>query len=144
MFDDFLFDDDTPITFLPDTQPAKVDAFELEAAETRKARDRENAELKAAKAAKKAARIERNRGRVESYEFSDTTISGKGWHIYFDKEEQKTRVVFEKRPAEKIRRLVKESGFYWNFQTESWNKRLNMKSYRAAKELALKLNAYTA
>ena len=141
-----MFDDiDAGDLFLQDDAPkvAETETEKIIKAE-KAARLQENAEIKAARAAKRAARLDRNAERVNGYAFADTTRAGNGWHIYFDAAEQKTRVIFEKKPSDKIRQLVKDSGFWYNGVMKSWNKRLNMKSFKAAQELALKLAAYTA
>lgn len=140
----FMEDAEEEVVFLPDSRPEEKTETEKALADIEKARKAETEEEKAAKAAKRAARIERNAGRVAAYDFTDTTIAGKGWYILFDGSEQKTRVIFEKKPSEKVRDILKDAGFFWNQPMQSWNRRLNMKTYKAAKELAVKLAAYTA
>ena len=142
---DFMEEITEEITFLPETRPA-AETTETEKALASFARQRkqETEAEKAARAAKRAARLEKGRERVEAYDFTDTVIKGKTWYILFDGAEQKTRVIFEKRPAEKVREAVKAAGFWYNGPMKSWNRKLNRKSYRAACELAIILSAYTA
>jgi hypothetical protein len=76
------------------------------------------------------------RGPVPEKEFIGSTIQGKGWRIFFDPEEQRTRVIFEKCPTKEVREIVKAAGFYWAPNMGSWNKKLTFKAYRAAVALA--------
>jgi len=92
----------------------------------RKDRERKPAALDPAKAA---------RGPVPEKDFIGSTIQGKGWRIYFDPEEERTRVIFDKVPTKEVRQIVKDAGFYWAPSMGSWNKKLTFKAYRAALEL---------
>lgn len=76
------------------------------------------------------------RGPVPEKNFIGTTITGKGWRIFFDPEEERTRVIFEKVPTKEVREIVKAAGFYWAPNMGSWNKKLTFKAYRAAVALA--------
>lgn len=93
----------------------------------RKDRERKPAALDPAKAA---------RGPVPAKDFINTEITGRGWRILFDGEENRTRVIFDKVPTKEVRQIVKDAGFYWAPSMGSWNKKLTMKAYRAALELA--------
>lgn len=93
----------------------------------RKDRERKPATLDLAKAA---------RGPVPEKDFIGTEITGRGWRILFDGEENRTRVIFEKCPTKEVRQIVKDAGFYWAPSMGSWNKKLTFKAYRAALELA--------
>lgn len=76
------------------------------------------------------------RGPVPEKAFINTEITGRGWRIFFDREENRTRVIFEKCPTKEVRQIVKDAGFYWSPAMGSWNKKLTFKAYRAALELA--------
>lgn len=80
------------------------------------------------------------RGPVPEKAFINTEITGRGWRIFFDGEENRTRVIFEKCPTKEVRQIVKDAGFYWAPNMGSWNKKLTFKAYRAAVALAGELN----
>lgn len=80
------------------------------------------------------------RGPVPAKDFIGTEITGRGWRILFDGEENRTRVIFEKCPTKEVRQIVKDAGFYWAPNMGSWNKKLTFKAYRAAVALAGELN----
>lgn len=111
--EEFLYD------LMEDAAPAPKKA--------RKDRERKPAALDPAKAA---------RGPVPAKDFIGTEITGRGWRILFDGEENRTRVIFDKVPTKEVRQIVKDAGFYWSPAMGSWNKKLTFKAYRAALELA--------
>lgn len=80
------------------------------------------------------------RGPVPEKTFINQTIQGNGWHILFDGTTSRTRVIFDGEPSEKVKKAVSEAGFYYSSVMDSWNKKLTFKAYRAAGELAKKLN----
>ena len=121
---------------ISDTDAEKTDAeFLYDIAEdaapapkkARKDRERKPAALDPAKAA---------RGPVPEKDFIGTEITGRGWRILFDGEENRTRVIFDKVPTKEVRQIVKDAGFYWSPAMGSWNKKLTFKAYRAALDLA--------
>ena len=71
-------------------------------------------------------------------------IAGKGWRVLFDTENQRTRVVFDSKPARNVIEAVKEAGFFWSPKMQSWNKHLTNKARRAATVLAEKLATLAA
>lgn len=73
--------------------------------------------------------------------WAGTSITGKGWHIAFDTDTQRTRVVFDGAPTDAQKAAVLNAGFFWSAAMGSFNKRLTTKAYRAANELAAALNA---
>lgn len=73
-----------------------------------------------------------------------TVIKGNGWNIAFDEAAQRTRVLFQAAPSAKQKAAIDAAGFYWSNATNSWNKKLTRKAYRAAMALAETLNALGA
>lgn len=134
--------DGAPVEFLPAAPKAETET-EKALSSFKRQREKETAAEKAARDAKRAARMEKNAARVESYDFTGKTIPGKGYYIYFDGDSQKTRIIFEKAPAEKVKEAIKAAGFWYNGAMKSWNRRLNKKTYKAALELSVLLAAYT-
>lgn len=143
----------------PEAAPAENDGFlAVNPADAEKT-DAEflyDAAEKAAPAPEKAARVKRERktarpaaamdpekaarGPVPEKDFIGTTITGRGWRIFFDPEENRTRVIFDKCPTKEVKEIVKAAGFYWSPVLGSWNKKLTFKAYRAALALAKELN----
>lgn len=82
------------------------------------------------------------RGPVPEKKFIGETIQGNGWKIYFDGTASRTRVIFDADPTERVKKIVSEAGFYYSSVMNSYNKKLTFKAYRAAGELAKKLNEY--
>lgn len=80
------------------------------------------------------------RGPVPEKTFIGQTIQGNGWHILFDGTTSRTRVIFDAEPSGKVKKIIAEAGFYYSSVMDSWNKKLTFKAYRAAGELAKKLN----
>lgn len=72
--------------------------------------------------------------------FEGTSITGNGYTITFDKQESRTLIKFDKKPAAAVLALLKEEGFFWSHTRAAWVKGLNMKAYRAA----LRVNAALA
>lgn len=81
------------------------------------------------------------RGPVPEKTFAGTEIKGRGWMIEFSTLYDRTRVIFEKVPSAAVRETVKAAGFHWSPSMKSWNKHLTFRAYRAAKALAVQLNA---
>lgn len=78
---------------------------------------------------------------VPEKSFIGTTITGRGFRIYFDPAAGKTRVIFDKVPPVATRDAVKAAGFWWSPALKSWNKGLTWKAYRAAIRLVDQLSA---
>lgn len=72
--------------------------------------------------------------------FEGTAITGKGYTITFDKQEARTLIKFDQKPAAAVLALLKQEGFFWSRTRSAWVKGLNMKAYRAA----LRINAALA
>lgn len=72
--------------------------------------------------------------------FAGTAITGKGYTITFDKQEARTLIKFDQKPAAAVLALLKQEGFFWSRTRSAWVKGLNMKAYRAA----LRINAALA
>lgn len=72
-----------------------------------------------------------------------STITGAGWSIVFDEALKRTRVLCE-HPTDAQKSAIEDAGFYWSATMGSWNKKLTVKAYRAAQELAAKLNKLAA
>lgn len=70
-----------------------------------------------------------------------TRIEGAGWHIAFDADAGRTRVVFADAPSAAQKSAIEAAGFFWSAQLKSWNKKLTCKAYRAAQALAADLAA---
>ena len=70
-----------------------------------------------------------------------TRIEGAGWHIAFDADAGRTRVVFADAPSAAQKSAIEAAGFFWSAQLKSWNKKLTCKAYRAAQALAANLAA---
>lgn len=68
-----------------------------------------------------------------------TRIEGAGWHIAFDADAGRTRVVFADAPSAAQKSAIEAAGFFWSAQLKSWNKKLTCKAYRAAQALAADL-----
>lgn len=79
-------------------------------------------------------------GPVPEKTFIGQTIQGNGWHILFDGTASRTRVIFDSEPSGRVKKVVSEAGFYYSSVMDSWNKKLTFKAYRAAGELAKKLD----
>ncbi len=82
----------------------------------------------------------KTRGPVPDKTFIGDSIQGNGWKILFDKEAERTRVIFEGTPTDIARAILEEAGFYYSKAMNSWNKKLTFRAYRAAKAIAEKLN----
>ncbi len=74
-------------------------------------------------------------------EWHRTEIEGNGWVISFDDIIDRTRVIFTTQPTAEQRAAIDEARFYWSNQTQSFNKKLTPKAYRAAMALAETLKA---
>lgn len=72
--------------------------------------------------------------------FIGDMITGKGWHIIFDGNTSRTRIIFDDRPTEEARAALDEARFFFSPRMNSWNKKLTLKARRAALRLAEKLN----
>ena len=72
-----------------------------------------------------------------------STITGAGWSIVFDAALKRTRVLCE-HPTDAQKSAIEDAGFFWSATMGSWNKKLTVKAYRAAQELAAKLNKLAA
>ena len=83
-------------------------------------------------------------GPVPEKTFIGERIRGNGWQIYFDGKADRTRVIFEREPAEAAVKAVTKAGFYYSENTHSFNKKLTFKAYRAALQLSKKLSAVYA
>lgn len=82
-------------------------------------------------------------GEVPEKLWIGSELVGKNWRIVFDGDAGKTRVIFDRRPAQKILDAVKAAGFYWSPTMKSWNKGLTWKAYRAAQALHTELHNIT-
>lgn len=80
------------------------------------------------------------RGPVPEKTFIGEVIQGNGWKIIFDGETARTRIIFEELPTEAAKEALKEAGFYYSANMDSWNKKLTFKAYRAAKAISGKLS----
>ena len=80
------------------------------------------------------------RGPVPEKTFIGQTIQGNGWCILFDGTTSRTRAIFRNEPSEKVKKVIADAGFYYSSVMDSYNKKLTFKAYRAAGELAKKLN----
>ena len=83
-------------------------------------------------------------GEVPEKWFIGQALEGKSWRIVFDGDAGKTRVIFPRKPAQKVIDAVKAAGFYWSPSFKSWNKGLNFRAYRAAEKLHSTLHALPA
>lgn len=122
-----------------DAEPAAQEAAPEPASAAESAESAKPAEqaTEAEKPLKKAV----NDAETPEKPFAGQKILGRGWYIYFDAEENRTRVIFERIPHADVRKLLKEKGFYWCPGLMSWNKKLTWKAYRAALALAEELQS---
>lgn len=125
---------------VPETLPAESEALQAPPEPARAAESAESAKpAEQATEAEKPLKKAGNDAETPEKPFAGQKILGPGWYIYFDPEEQRTRVIFERIPHEDVRKLLKERGFYWCPGLMSWNKKLTFKAYRAALALAEEL-----
>lgn len=89
---------------------------------------------------KSAEKAKAARGPVPEKTFIGEVIQGNGWKIIFDGETARTRIIFEELPTEAAKEALKEAGFYYSANMDSWNKKLTFKAYRAAKAISGKLS----
>ena len=83
-------------------------------------------------------------GPVPEKWFIGQALTGKSWTIRFDGDAGKTRVIFKRKPADKVLNAVKAAGFYWSPSLKSWNKGLTWRAYRAAEKLHAELGRLSA
>lgn len=75
--------------------------------------------------------------------FIGETITGNGWRIYFSAELQRTQVFLDE-SSPQIKRLTAatcDAGFYYSPRTQSYNKKLTFRAWRAAQALSQRLQA---
>ena len=73
--------------------------------------------------------------------FAGTEITGNGWKILFDAEQQRTRIIFAADPTPAAKKVLDAAGFFWSGRMQSWNKKLTFRAYRAAQFVAQELTA---
>lgn len=73
--------------------------------------------------------------------FAGTEITGNGWKILFDADQQRTRIIFAAEPTPAAKTVLDAAGFFWSGRMKSWNKKLTFRAYRAAQFVAQELNA---
>ena len=88
------------------------------------------------KAAKRAAR-DKARAAKSAAAGHDAAESrqGNGWELVFDRELQRTRLIFAAWPGRTTLAAVKAAGFAWNASAREWRRGLNDTSRAAALEL---------
>lgn len=133
---------------VPETMPAEPEALQTppepaSAPQSPESAKAEEVHTETENPPKKANTATRG-GVVPEKTFTGQKILGPGWYIFFDPEEQRTRVIFERVPHEDVRRILKTRGFCWSPALMSWNKKLTWKAYRAALDLAEELQSVPA
>lgn len=73
--------------------------------------------------------------------FAGTEITGNGWKILFDADQQRTRIIFAAAPTDAAKKVLDAAGFFWSGRMQSWNKKLTFRAYRAAQFVAQELTA---
>lgn len=73
--------------------------------------------------------------------FAGTEITGNGWKILFDADQQRTRIIFAADPTPAAKKVLDAAGFFYSGRMQSWNKKLTFRAYRAAQFVAQELNA---
>lgn len=82
-------------------------------------------------------------GPVPEKTFVGTSIDGSGWRISFDGDAQRTRVILTVK-SKRLAAAIEDAGFCWSPRTQSYNKKLTFRAYRAAQALAQSLRSLTA
>lgn len=82
-------------------------------------------------------------GPVPEKTFVGTSIEGSGWRISFDGDAQRTRVILTVK-SKRLAAAIEDAGFCWSPRTQSYNKKLTFRAYRAAQALAQSLRSLTA
>lgn len=82
-------------------------------------------------------------GLVPEKTFIGTSIEGSGWRISFDGDAQRTRVILTVK-SKRLAAAIEDAGFCWSPRTQSYNKKLTFRAYRAAQALAQSLRSLTA
>ena len=118
--------------------PALGDRMRKAAADA--AQEAQRAKWAQQKASREARRADQKPRDAAAMPWVGQEIKGNGWCIYFDPAYDRTRVIFPNPPRSAVREIVKAAGFYWSPQTQSWNKKLTHKAYRAAMALCADLN----
>ena len=98
------------------------------------------AETVQAESEKSATDPKAARGPVPEKTFVGEVIQGNGWKIVFDGEASRTRIIFDELPTDAAKEALKEAGFYYSTNMDSWNKKLTFRAYRAAKAISDKLS----
>lgn len=73
--------------------------------------------------------------------FAGTEITGNGWKILFDADQQRTRIIFAADPTDAAKKVLDAAGFFYSGRMQSWNKKLTFRAYRAAQFVAQELTA---
>lgn len=73
--------------------------------------------------------------------FAGTEITGNGWKILFDADQQRTRIIFADAPTDAAKKVLDAAGFFYSGRMQSWNKKLTFRAYRAAQFVAQELTA---
>ena len=68
-------------------------------------------------------------------------IRGIGFVIQFSAPAGRIQILFDKFPPEKVRQVVKESGFYWSPTSKMWQRKITTKGIRAAQDAAQRIAA---
>ena len=76
--------------------------------------------------------------------FIGQMIKGNHFTIFFDGENQRTRVMIPPEYKDIARQTLDAAGFYFSPRLDSWNKKLTFKAYRAALALAAQLEKVLA
>ncbi len=84
------------------------------------------------------------RGPVPEKSFIGQEITGNGWKIVFDGNNERTRIIIEGDPKKAAEEAINKAGFYWSPVMKSFNKKLTFKAFRAAQALAQDLQAIYA
>ncbi len=91
------------------------------------------------------ANIRRIKGRIESLEkiatHEEETIEGPFYICKTDKADNRIHFIFEGRPVDDVKSILKSHGFKWSPTRTAWVRQLNGNGMYAARQVIAKLNA---